>query len=190
MLECVLGARTSGADAGVGGWTGVIARMCVCGGCRWEVREGGSPSYVQRQSVQSCSPHTTNTTPSHTPLFSPPPPPLSLRPPSSPALAQPLTQSEFYAATWEVVNSPSTSVTKWGPIEDWDTSGVPSFEFAFATRRNEAGDYLYKGNPKAAAFTGDISKWITSSVTEMGSTFLRGGGVQRRHQQMDHVLRH
>ena len=52
----------------------------VCGGCRWEVR---SPSCVQRQSVQSCSPHTTNTTPSHTPPFSPPllPSHSILRPP-------------------------------------------------------------------------------------------------------------
>ena len=93
--------------------------------------------------------------------------------PSSPALAQALTQSEFYEATWAVVNSPSTSVTKWGPIEDWDTSGVPSFANAFTTYRNEAGGYEYNGNPKAATFNGDISKWITTSVKSLKWTFGR-----------------
>ena len=92
-------------------------------------------------------------------------------PPSSPALTQPLTQSEFYEATWEVVNSPSTSVTKWGPIEDWDTSGVPSFKRAFTDFRKEDGKFSKDGNLKAAMFNGDVSKWDTSSATSLYSTF-------------------
>ena len=103
---------------------------------------------------------------SHTPSLSP----LPLPPASSPPLIQPLTQSEFYQATWDVINSPSTSVAKWGPIEDWDTSGVPSFENAFSTYRNEAGYRGGYGN-KAATFNGDISKWITSSVKNLRYTF-------------------
>ena len=99
---------------------------------------------------------------------------LCLLPPQQPpySLEQPLTQSEFYAASWEVVNSPSTSVTKWGPIEDWDTSGVTTFANAFTKYRNKAGEYNgYTGNSKAETFNGDISKWITSSVKSLGSTF-------------------
>ena len=100
-------------------------------------------------------------------------PTYSSRParPLSPHHQQPLTQSEFYEATWEVVNSPSTYATKWGPIEDWDTSGVPSFFRAFTTFRNETGEYAYNGNSKAATFNGDISKWDTSSATSMVATF-------------------
>ena len=115
------------------------------------------------------APHTPLT---HTSLLSPLPP-LPLRPPSSPAPAQALTQSEFTQATWNVVNSPSTSVTKWGPIKDWDTSGVPSFENAFATGRNAAGDWTgyVSSNPKAATFNGDVSKWNTSSAKSLDSTF-------------------
>jgi surface protein len=81
-----------------------------------------------------------------------------------------LTQAEFYQATWDVVNSPSTSVTKWGPIEDFDTSGATTLEFAFTTARNEAGEPNGQ-NTKAATFNGDISKWITSSVTSLRNTF-------------------
>ena len=88
------------------------------------------------------------------------------------AIADVLTQAEFYTATWDVVNSPSTSVTKWGPIEDWDTSGVTTLRYAFSADRNEAGDWsLTAGNPKAATFNGDISKWITTSATSMKRTF-------------------
>ena len=88
------------------------------------------------------------------------------------AIAGVLTQAEFYTATWDVVNSPSTSVTKWGPIEDWDTSGVTTLRYAFSADRNEAGDWsLTAGNPKAATFNGDISKWITTSATSMKRTF-------------------
>ena len=111
----------------------------------------------------------------------PAPSPPTLSPARCPQLSpQPLTQSDFNAATWEVVNSPSTSVTKWGPIEDWDTSGVTTLKYAFSTSRNEAGNYVPRGscmtpdrycNPSAATFNGDISKWITSSVTDMGWTF-------------------
>ena len=105
---------------------------------------------------------------SHThlvPALSPPSPTTSFP-------EQPLTQSEFYAASWEVVNSPSTSVTKWGPIEDWDTSGVTTLKYAFTTWRNEAGEHNgYTGNSKAASFNSDISKWITSSVKSLYFTF-------------------
>ena len=149
------------------------------------MREGRSPSCVRSQLGHRCIPQCTrsrrpeyiggNHTRSshrdrvfHLILFSP------SSPPSSPALTQPLTQSEFYEATWEVVNSPSTSVTKWGPIEDWDTSDVTTLQYAFATHRNEAGSNSgFSSNSKIAAFNGDISKWDTSSVKSLDFTFYR-----------------
>ena len=106
--------------------------------------------------------------PSHTHIILVSPPSSSTSPLP---LIQTLTQSEFYEATWAVVNSPSTYATKWGPIEDWDTSGVPSFKYAFSTLRNEGGRMVSHYNPKAKTFNGDLSKWNTSSVNNMKYTF-------------------
>ena len=105
---------------------------------------------------------------SHTPSLSP----LPLPPASSPPLIQPLTQSEFYQATWDVINSPIGHVRhhRWGPIEDWDTSGVTTFQGVFSVGRQENGND-HGNNPDVATFNGDISKWDTSSVTELYGTF-------------------
>ena len=48
--------------------------------------------------------------------------------------------------------------SKWGPIGDWDVSGVTDFESAFASA--------------PATFTGDgLEKWTTSSVTSLKFAF-------------------
>ena len=98
--------------------------------------------------------------------------PLSSSSASPFPLIQLLTQSEFYEATWAVVNSPSTYATKWGFIEDWDTSNVTTFLRAFYTDRNEAGGQgCNPCNTKATYFNGDLSKWNTTSVKSLSRTF-------------------
>jgi hypothetical protein len=73
-----------------------------------------------------------------------------------------------------VQNLPGTTaaVAKWGDIGDWDMTGVADFSYAFSTNRNVGGNYQENGNPKAALFVGTaISKWITTSMTSLLSTF-------------------
>jgi hypothetical protein len=85
-----------------------------------------------------------------------------------------LTQAEFYAATWDVVNSPSTAVATWGDIGDWKVGGVKDFSHAFSRHRNEKGCGGCGGtaNPKAAFFDGrGIEAWDTSGCTDMHATF-------------------
>ena len=92
-----------------------------------------------------------------------------------------LTGAEFYRASWDwVQNLPTDAIAataKWGDIGDWDVSSVPDFSWSFSTTRNMTGpfqlSYNIEGNPKAAAFTGgtSLSKWITSTVTSLGSMF-------------------
>ena len=70
------------------------------------------------------------------------------------------------------VQDTATATTKWADIGDWDVSGVADFSFAFFTYRNKAGgSWVVNGNPKAAKFNSDISKWITTSVTSLRYTF-------------------
>jgi surface protein len=71
----------------------------------------------------------------------------------------------------------TAATTTWGPIGDWDVSGVGDFSFAFSKHRDEAGGtYKKEGNPKAAAFVGtDMSKWITTSLATLSSTFYDAG---------------
>ena len=66
-------------------------------------------------------------------------------------------------------NLPDTTAakTKWGDIKDWDTSLVTSFAFAFSYNRDQAGNTVGGENKKAKVFTADLSKWITSVVTDM-----------------------
>ena len=82
----------------------------------------------------------------------------------------------FKEATWDWVQDTTTATSKWGAIGDWDVSSVKDFSLAFSQDRNVGGSYENKGNPKAATFVGtDISKWITTSVTDLSSTFLNAG---------------
>jgi surface protein len=88
----------------------------------------------------------------------------------------PLTDATFKEATWDWVQNLPTdataAMTKWGDIARWDVSGVKDFSHAFSKHRNEDGTYALDGNLKATTFVGtDISKWITTSVTSLFSTF-------------------
>ena len=66
----------------------------------------------------------------------------------------------------------TAAAAKWGDIGDWDVSGVKDFRYAFSTFRNEAGARVGGGNPKAVTFVGTgMSKWITTSLTDMTETF-------------------
>jgi surface protein len=84
-----------------------------------------------------------------------------------------LTDAEFKQATWDVVNLDTERATeKWGILGDWDVSVVKDFSYAFSTYRNETGGYQSGNNPKAAKFIGvGLDAWITSAVTDLGSTF-------------------
>ena len=71
-------------------------------------------------------------------------------------------------------NFPDTTAAKnkWGDIKEWDTSFVTSFLYAFSYNRDQAGGTsVAGGNEKAKVFTADLSKWITSAVTDMGWMF-------------------
>ena len=70
-----------------------------------------------------------------------------------------------------------SATTKWGDIGDWGVGCVADFSFAFSKHRNAAGgSYENDGNPKAANFDGaGLSKWITASVTTLGSIFHSAG---------------
>jgi hypothetical protein len=61
----------------------------------------------------------------------------------------------------------------WDDLGDWDVSGVKDFSYAFSKHRDQAGGSMVKnGNPKAGSFIEtDFSKWNTTSVTTLQSTF-------------------
>ena len=58
-------------------------------------------------------------------------------------------------------------MAEWGDIKFWDTSLVTSFENAFTTNRNEAGDLTNNGNPKAATFNAPLLGWDTAKVKSL-----------------------
>ena len=93
----------------------------------------------------------------------------------------------FKEASWDFINAKwGESKTKWGAIEDWDLSLVKDMSYAFAKDRSEAGGTVTQlnGNPKAAlANFADLSKWITSAVTSMQSTF--SGAAQFSYSGLD-----
>ena len=80
------------------------------------------------------------------------------------------------AGDW--VQSPDSATTKWGDIGDWVVSGVKDYKFAFAANRCKPPLMAVCGNPKMAAFSSlaGLSKWTTTSVTDLGSTFKGAGG--------------
>ena len=49
-------------------------------------------------------------------------------PPCAAAPFGALTNDELAEATWEVVNAPADAVTKWGPINDWQTGVVTKMD--------------------------------------------------------------
>ena len=71
------------------------------------------------------------------------------------------------------VQDAATATTKWGDIGDWDTSGVGDFSLAFSTGRDKVGGvWVANNNPKAATATlSAISKWTTTSMVKLESTF-------------------
>ena len=87
-----------------------------------------------------------------------------------------LTDGEFKQATWDYVQDTDTATSTWGDIGDWDTSGVKDFSYAFSRLRpqGDSTSTTRQSNPKAETFVGTgISKWITSSVTNMQKTFYK-----------------
>ena len=86
----------------------------------------------------------------------------------------PLTDATFKEATWDYVQNTVTATDKWGDIGAWDVSDIKDFSFAFSKHRNNAGGSYASANfnNKVADFVGTgMSKWITTSVTSLDSTF-------------------
>ena len=75
------------------------------------------------------------------------------------------------------VQDTATATTTWGDIGNWDVSGVADFSHAFSKDRDQAGGgALQCDNPKAATFVGTaISKWITTSATNLYNMFRSAG---------------
>lgn len=71
-------------------------------------------------------------------------------------LLEAITQDNIYEAVWMWVDDKETALETYGPIEDWDVSGINemSYLFHFLTEFNE-----------------DLSKWDVSSVTDMRNMF-------------------
>ena len=86
-----------------------------------------------------------------------------------------LTQTEFVQATWDWVQDTGAATATWGPIKDWDVSGVLDFSYAFSTSRDEGGSFVCcseNSNLKAKLFSGfGLDKWKTSAVTSLRDTF-------------------
>ena len=95
----------------------------------------------------------------------------------------PFTQLQLYEASWDWMNEPilADAASKWGDVEDWDTSGCDSFENLWSAHRDKEGNRRDWGNTNTQGIphsgTGrvlepaDLNKWDTSSVTSMRSTF-------------------
>ena len=64
--------------------------------------------------------------------------------------------AELKTAVEDWFTDPTTALTKYGNISDWDTSQVTSM------------DEMFQG---AASFNADLSQWDTSQVTRMDSMF-------------------
>ena len=75
------------------------------------------------------------------------------------------------AASWSVVNSPPAALLEYGMIEEWDVSMVTDFGAAFSVNRNQQGGSDTGGNPKAATFNGDISKWVVTAGEDAQTMF-------------------
>jgi surface protein len=67
-----------------------------------------------------------------------------------------ITNDNVHAAADLFVSDEDTAKNKYGPIEDWDVSGVTEMNNLFRV---------------ATAFNADISKWNVSGVTDMQSMF-------------------
>jgi len=90
--------------------------------------------------------------PSPSPPPSPPPPPS----PSPPAPYIFMTKASLRTAVQEYNTNPTAAIVMYGPVADWDVSGITDMSSLFSGLQN---------------FNADISNWDTSSVTTMHGMF-------------------
>ena len=99
------------------------------------------------------------------PLLPPSPPPLPSQPPYPPASPPPapsphtntFTSTDALKTAVQAVNAnPASAIATYGPVADWDVSGVSDMSFLFYNLQN---------------FDTDVSSWDTSSVTDMSYMF-------------------
>ena len=93
--------------------------------------------------------------PSQSPLPPPlPPPPLS--PPPPPSTYTFTSTASLKTAVQAVNANPASAIATYGPVADWDVSGVSDMSYLFYNLQN---------------FDEDVSSWDTSSVTDMNRMF-------------------
>eukprot|EP00964_Phaeocystis_antarctica_P085646 scaffold54135_cov48-Phaeocystis_antarctica.AAC.1 len=103
---------------------------------------------VQFQSPAPPSP------PPPTPPTAPPPPTPPTPPPSPPGT---FTSTASLKTAVQAVNAnPASAIAMYGPVADWDVSGVSEMSGLFQNLKN---------------FDADISSWDTSSVSDMSYMF-------------------
>ena len=99
------------------------------------------------------------------PLLPPSPPPLPSQPPYPPASPPPapsphtntFTSTDALKTAVQAVNAnPASAIATYGPVADWDVSGVSDMRGLFYNLQN---------------FNEDVSSWDTSSVTDMSGMF-------------------
>ena len=88
-----------------------------------------------------------------------PPPPSSSPAPPSPSRAYTYTftsTASLKTAVQAVNANPASAIATYGPVADWDVSGVSDMSYLFNNLQN---------------FDVDVSSWDTSSVTDMSYMF-------------------
>ena len=82
------------------------------------------------------------------------PPPSPPPPPPSPYT---FTKKDALNTAVQAVNAnPASAIVTYGPVADWDVSGVSDMSWLFYNLQN---------------FNEDVSSWDTSSVTDMSAMF-------------------
>ena len=97
--------------------------------------------------------------PSSSPMPPPPPAPWSPdpSPPPPPPSPYTFTKKDALNTAVQAVNAnPASAIVTYGPVADWDVSGVSDMSWLFYNLQN---------------FNEDVSSWDTSSVTDMSAMF-------------------
>ena len=95
----------------------------------------------------------------------------------------PMDNAEVIQASWDwITNDNADPDGKWGDLVEWDTSKITKAEKLFSKNRNEAGGGSSNGNPKAATWNEDVTKWSMAKVVKFeymfeGAEAFEGNGV-------------